>query len=99
MKDKAPSESPSDTQGGSTTQMEMSTVSLERSLTNPDQPSSPETSPPELAVHDQERASDESNHVSVNRAHGSTLRPPLLLDTAICVLLVLVVGLLCRRVL
>lgn len=79
--------------------MEMSTVSLERSLTNPDQPSSPETSPPELAVHDQERASDESNHVSVNRAHGSTLRPPLLLDTAICVLLVLVVGLLCRRVL
>ena len=92
------SEVPSDP--NSATRTEISTeVSLERSSTSSDQPSISETSPLELPVHDQDRARDESNHVSVNRAHGRTLRPPLLLDTAICVLLVLVVGLVYRRVL
>lgn len=38
-------------------------------------------------------------HGTAQLAHRSSHRPPLILDTAICVLLVLVLALLCRRVL
>ncbi|KAI6028330.1 UBC-like protein [Pisolithus orientalis] len=56
---------------------------------------SPGTSPPTAIRQDPERVPE----TALNPARRSTLRPPLLLDTVICVLLVLVVGLLCRRVL
>lgn len=86
--------------------------SLDPFLANSDDPArnnpetsstQPGTSPPTAIRQDPERVPetwDQSNLVSaLNPARRSTLRPPLLLDTVICVLLVLVVGLLCRRVL
>ncbi|KAI6167094.1 UBC-like protein [Pisolithus thermaeus] len=101
-----------ETQSESVTRAQMSTVPLDSFLANSDCPSrnNPETSltqpgtPPPTAIRqDPERVRDtrdQSNLVSaMYPAHRSTLRPPLLLDTVICVLLVVVVGLLCRRVL
>ncbi|KAI6006051.1 UBC-like protein [Pisolithus albus] len=101
-----------ETQSESVTRVQMPTVSLDPFLADSDCPSrnNPETSltqpgtPPPTAIRqDPERLPEtrnQSNLVSaMNPVRHSTLRPPLLLDTAICVLLVLVVGLLCRRVL
>ncbi|KAL4074501.1 ubiquitin-conjugating enzyme/RWD-like protein, partial [Scleroderma yunnanense] len=101
VKDKELSESPSEHQGESITRTEIPMeVCPEHSLTSSDQPTSSETSPRDPSVRDHERVPGIRDESSLNRAHRSTLiRPPLLLDTAICVLLVLVVGLLYRRVL
>ncbi|KAI6039004.1 UBC-like protein [Pisolithus marmoratus] len=98
--------------GETVTRTQTPTMFLDPFLENSDCPSrnNPETSstqpdtPPPTAIRQvPERVpetGDQSNLVSaLDTTRRSTLRPPLLLDTAICMLLVLVVGLLCRRVL
>ncbi|KAF9228006.1 UBC-like protein [Gyrodon lividus] len=70
----------------------------------PDSPvSSTRSAEPEIPI-TQDQESSVGSHTEAIRGSPQTLhhrshRPPLLLDTAICVLLVLVVALLCRRVL
>lgn len=65
-------------------------------------PSTPATDPVALITHERESSiagAPEAIRGSPPVIHHRSYPPPLLLDTAICVLLVLVVALLCRRVL
>ncbi|KAG6335874.1 hypothetical protein ID866_3211 [Astraeus odoratus] len=112
VKDEEPLKQSTGSQGEPVSQTVVSAgASLDCALTNYGGPplDNPETSliPPDApvppaATQDQEHVPDirgEPDLVSAYPAPRGTSRPPLLLDTAICVLIVLVLGLLCRRVL
>jgi len=91
-------ESPSPTGPERSSPLELSTLGM---LT-PDPPVSSTPEPKIPITQDQESlltSRTEASRGSTQALHHRSHRPPLLLDTAICVLVVLAVALLCRRVL